>query len=232
MGGQLRILSGNLCNGGADPEALAELVRRSGADVAAVQELSRDQAEALAEVLPYGQLEPADDFTGMGIALRRPAKLERVALDYRDARVARLDPADWPELARPVELVNVHIAAPTVPPFWTQLVRRRAQLRGLLAYLEANPREARAVMGDFNATPVWPVYRGVASRLRDLAREHGRASGRRPRRTWPCWPRPLHGLRLLRIDHCFGQGVTAESFEVVDLPGSDHMGLLIELSVR
>jgi endonuclease/exonuclease/phosphatase family metal-dependent hydrolase len=53
-GGALRILSANLRNGGADPEAFADLVRETGAEVVAVQELAPAQADALARVLGHG----------------------------------------------------------------------------------------------------------------------------------------------------------------------------------
>jgi hypothetical protein len=45
MGSRLRILSANLLNGGADPEALCDLTRSLNVDVAAFQELSPEQAE-------------------------------------------------------------------------------------------------------------------------------------------------------------------------------------------
>jgi endonuclease/exonuclease/phosphatase (EEP) superfamily protein YafD len=105
---------------------------------------------------------------------------------------------------------------------------RRRQLRGLLAHLDADPGRARAVVGDFNATPLWPVYRGVASRLEDLARTHARGTGRRPGRTWPSWSR----RPLLRIDHCFGRGLDVHGLRVVPVPGSDHCGLLVDLFAK
>lgn len=228
MGRPLRILTANLYNGRADPSALAELVQAHAPDVVAVQELAPEQAEALAAVLPHGVLEPATDYTGMGIALRAPAGLHRLPLAYRDARVALLDPAAWPGLEQPVEIVNVHFAAPTAQPFWRQPGVRRRQLQGLLAHLDADPGRARAVVGDFNATPLWPVYRGVASRLEDLARAHALGTGRRPRRTWPSWSlRPL-----LRIDHCFGRGLDVHGLRVLAIPGSDHRGLLVDLFAK
>ena len=228
MGGHVRILTGNLCNGAADERELAELVRSTGVDLVAVQELGHAQAEALAEVLPYGRLEPASDYTGMGIALRRPASLARVPLVYRDARVAQLDPEAWPELPRPIEIINVHIASPLILPIWSQPVRRHRQVSGVLDYIGLTPERSRAVVGDFNATPMWPVYWRMAARLRDLALAHARERKTRPRRTWPRW---RGGVRFLRIDHCFAQGLTAHDLQVVELPGSDHFGLLIDLAV-
>jgi len=227
MGTPLRILSANLQNGGARPEAFAELVETCGPDAVVVQELAPEQADALARVLPHGELAPDRTHTGMGIALRRPARLARLPLAHRSAHLAALEPADWPELSRPVEIVNVHILAPHCHPAWAQPWRRRRQLQALLAHVEADPERARAVVGDFNATPIWPVYRRLARSLEDLALAHARARGTRPARTWPRW----RGAPLLRIDHCFGSGLVVESFEVVDLPGSDHYAIVVDTTL-
>ena len=230
MGSHLRVFSGNLMNGGADPEAFADLVRGSGADVVVVQELSPEQAAALSRVFPHRDLEPARDFTGMGIAVRHPAEFDRVPLTYRDAWVARLDPADWPALPGGLEIVNVHIASPTWGEHgWTQFTRRRAQSLALLQYLDRTRGRTRIVVGDFNATPSWPLYRSVAGRLEDLALRHARSRDAKPARTWTRW---VGGPPLLRIDHCFGSGLRVDDFQVVAIRGSDHSGLVVDLSIE
>ena len=223
---RLRILTANLWNvGGADPDALARLVADRDVDVAALQELAADHAGAIAEVLPHGKLEPAEDHSGMGIALRHPAEVEALPLHRRAGRVARLD---WPHLCGEIEVLNVHVRAPHSFPFWQALADRRRQLRELLGHLDGNPNPSRVVVGDFNATPVWPVYRGVARRLRDAAREHAERHGRRPAATWG--PRP--GLpRMLRIDHAFVAELDVGQVEVVRLDGSDHSGVLVDIEL-
>jgi len=229
VGSQLRIVSGNLMNGRADPSAFADLVRSSGADVVVVQELAPEQARALADVFPHGRLEPGRDFKGMGIAARHPAHFDRLPLAYRDAWIARLEPARWPTLPHALEIVNVHIASPGLGArVWTRSRHRRAQTRGLLDYLERSPARRRAVLGDFNATPVWPLYRVIARRLEDLALRHAQNSGTKPARTWARW---VDGPALLRIDHCFGSGVRVDDFRVVAIRGSDHSALVVDLSL-
>lgn len=226
--GSLRILSANLMNGGADPAAFADLVRETGAEVVAAQELAPEQADALARVLGHGQLDPRRDHRGMGIALAAPARASRIRLRYRDAHAAELDPREWPALGAPLEVLNVHIAnAATLRSPLAHVTNRLAQLEGLLAHLDAHPGRSRVLLGDLNATPLWPLYRRLAARLEDLHALHARRQGRRPA---PTWPRGLGRLRLLRIDHCLARGCEVTRVEVLDLPGSDHCALLVELA--
>src|SRR5262249_37184700 len=117
----LRLLTANMRHGGADPEAFADLVRACGAEGVAVQELGPAQADALGRVLAHGRLDPRPDAMGMGIALARPARLARIPLGWRDAHAAELDPAVWPGLAAPLEVLNLHMRNPLTP------TRRRAR---------------------------------------------------------------------------------------------------------
>jgi endonuclease/exonuclease/phosphatase (EEP) superfamily protein YafD len=224
----LRVLSMNLWKGRADREALGRKIEALDVDVAAVQELSAGQAGVLSEVLPHGKLEPTPECNGMGIALRHPGNVERLALRHRDAQRVALAPGDWPGLPDRIELVNVHIQAPHCFPQCRSLARRRDQIRALGAYLRDVPAPRRVVLGDLNATPVWPLYRALASELEDAARLHAEGAGRRPAPTWAPWRR---GPRLLRIDHAFLRGLAVERFEVVEVTGSDHGGILIDLGI-
>jgi endonuclease/exonuclease/phosphatase (EEP) superfamily protein YafD len=82
------------------------------------------------------------------------------------------------------------------------------------------------VAGDFNATPIWPVYRKVVSRLEDLVAQHAERTGSGAEPTWgwrPGWP------RMLRIDHVFGRGVKADEVRVVPIVGSDHAAVVVDL---
>lgn len=230
MAGRLRILTANLWNGRADPDALARLVEEEAVDVACLQELTAEQADAVATVLPYGSLEPARDFTGMGIALRRPAQIEQLPLRYRPVRAASLSPCDWPGLAEPLAVWNAHVRAPHDWPPPASLVTRRHQLRGLLGHLEERSHPRLVLVGDFNATPVWPVYRQVAARLRDAACEVAERRGERPARTWKPWA-GADGPRVLRIDHAFVHGVEIEDLRRLHVAGSDHDALCVDVTL-
>jgi len=220
-------VSANLLAGGADAEGFASLAVGLGADVVAVQELGHEQAEALAARFPHGRLAPRADYDGSGIALARPGRVEPVPIAGRGAHRAILEPDAWPELAAPLEVLGVHVFAPHAGS-GLGLLRRRPQLRDLLDVLARPAPGGRVLVGDFNATPAWPVYRRVAARMEDAARTVARREGRRPERTWS--PRP-EGARLLRIDHGFVDGLVPEAFRVVPVAGSDHRALVLDVSV-
>jgi endonuclease/exonuclease/phosphatase family metal-dependent hydrolase len=223
----LRIVSANLRRGRADGEAFARLVASLQADVVAVQELVRGHADALARVLPWGLLAPARDYSGMGIALARPGVVTRLQLPCRDAYVAALQ-SGARDGGGPIEVINVHLMAPHLPPVWRTLWVRRAQIRGILAHLDAFPARRRALVGDLNSTPIWPAYRRLARRLSDGALAVARQRGARPLRTWG--PGPA-APRLLRIDHVLLDGLAARDVRIVPVPGSDHHAVVADLDV-
>ncbi len=227
--GAIRLITANLFHDRADPERFGALLEELAVDVACFQELGARQAVAIARVLPHGKLEPGAtprDYDGMGIAARRPLGVGRLALPRRDARIAQLATAAWPELGAPLELLNLHIQAPHTFPQWRAFSARRAQLATLLPHLDASPAAARVICGDFNATPLWPAYRALAARSSDLASEHANQRRERPARTWGPWP---GAPRLLRIDHVLGAGVMAANVQVVAIAGSDHSAVVVDL---
>lgn len=227
MAGSIRVLSGNLWWGRADPDGLVDLIREYQIDVFAVQELGAANAEAISSELPFGCLEPEDGFHGMGIALRRPGVYERIPMHFRDARRVVLQPSEWDGLERPLDVVNVHFHAPhALLPFPSTWVRWR-QARDLDRFLAENPSDARAIVGDYNATPHWPLYKRYARRFSDGAIQAAQREGRPVEATWG--PRP-GSPRLLRIDHALVRGLDIESFRVVEIPGSDHSGLIFDCS--
>jgi endonuclease/exonuclease/phosphatase (EEP) superfamily protein YafD len=223
----IRILTANLCSGGADAAALAAIIEELRVDVACVQELGPRLAESLAKILPAGKLAPNAINRGLGIACRREAAVEAFPLPARDGWVARLAPEHWNQLTEPIEIVNVHISGPHTWPYFPRLHTRRSQLAGLLCFLDARPHVPRAILGDFNSSPIWPVYRRLAARLTDSVVAH---RGRGARRS-PTWPHvPAIGLAgLIRIDHCFVSKLTAVDTRVVAIPGSDHLGLCVDV---
>ena len=122
----------------------------------------------------------------------------------------------------------MHVYAPHAD-YGLGLLRRRPQLRDLTRHLTESPRGARVMVGDFNSTPLWPVYRSVRSHMDDAAVAVAERRGERPARTWGPW----HGApRLLRIDHGFVAGAEPEAFRVVEVPGSDHSAVVLDVALR
>lgn len=233
MAETLRIVSANLWNGRADADAFAAQVETLGADVVAVQELGPEQADALAAILPHGALQPSLQHRGMGLAARHPGTLSHIPMPLRDGWILRLEPSHWPRLARPVEVVNLHFCAPHVVFTTFGLWMRRRQLRDFERFhgREPAPRAAplpRVLVGDFNATPRWPLYRSVARRYEDAAVAAAARHATRPAPTWGPWS---GAPRLLRIDHAFVRGLAVESLRVVPVRGSDHSALVVDLIV-
>lgn len=230
MSASIRILTANLCSDRADPAALAAIIEELDVDVACVQELGPRLAEALAKILPAGRLGPNEINRGLGIACQRDVEVEQFALPARAGWVARLSPGSWPQISEPIEIVNVHIVGPHTWPYFPRRHTRRDQLSDLLRFLDRDPHVPRAILGDFNASPIWPAYRRLAARLTDsvIACQTGRVRGD------PTWPHvPAIGLTgLIRIDHCFVSNLKAVDARVVPIRGSDHLGLCVDVKQR
>ena len=104
---------------------------------------------------------------------------------------------------------------------------RRRQFRDLTAFLRGSLDRVRCLIGDFNATPLWPLYRGIASHFTDAAVAVAQMRGGRPARTWGPWP---GAPKLLRIDHAFVRGLSLGDFAVLPVRGSDHSAIIVEIS--
>lgn len=210
----LRVLTSNLYNGGADPSGYARLLERVDPDVVAAQELSADLAEVIGSRFDHGLLAPADDFKGMGLVSRHPIEVARVPLPHRDALVGSNGITIW----------CVHLANPVDRP--PPIRARRQQVRRITDEIAATDGPTLLV-GDLNATPLWPAYRRLRTQLDDGVADWARRNGRRPSRTWglrPWWP------AVLRIDHALVRGLVVLNTFTVRVPGSDHRALVVDVA--
>lgn len=210
-------MSANLWGPHVDLAGLAGVLLDVDPDVLVVQELDPAAAEVIAAHFPHHRLDPVEETMGSGIATRRMTSLTRIPLRYRSGWSATLGLDAWPELPAPMEVVGVHMANPVAWPWWRSVVHRRQQLAGLLTYCDAVPMH-RIIVGDFNASPSWPLYRQMARRFTD-----GAVAAGTTRRTWRFQGRTPP---LLRIDHSFGEGVEFAHTRPVRVPGADHLGLV------
>lgn len=222
----IKVLSCNLFSGRADPEALGALIDEHSVDIVCAQELSPAHARALQRRLPYGDLDHDQIIKGNGIAARRPVTSRRIHLPKRDAWEVTLTPEHWTPLQETVQVLNVHISAPHLWPYFPHPVRRGEQLRLLLQDRAAYANTPHAIFGDFNASPAWPVYRRMRARYTDGTSQTARNGAATA--TWPRIPRlGINGW--WRIDHCFLWKLSALNVWRLAIAGSDHFALLAEL---
>lgn len=220
MSASIRLMTSNLLHGGADVDAYRQVLNRVEPDVVVTQELGYQYIEVLTERYSNHSLQPADDFTGRGIATHLDAEFGDISTSASFGTSATLDVG-----GKPWSLAGVHLLNPIEFPWWTSVKVRGRQLQAIERWSD-EVSEPVIIAGDFNASPRWPAYRYMTERWTDLMAEHASESGNRPGRTWAWragWP------LMLRIDHVFGSGVVATHASVVPVKGSDHEAVVVDL---
>jgi endonuclease/exonuclease/phosphatase (EEP) superfamily protein YafD len=216
----LRVLTFNLLCGRADAEAVVALVRRTGADVLFLQELTGDAVTRLKQA-GLGDLMPqkAPGLRGgpqnSGIYSRFPLSDGPPLMPVHAAQLTAVLELPGGEV---VELACVH-PHPPMPP-WSRGV---ARWRQELAVLPPPGEFPRVLAGDFNATLDHAVFRSVL-RLgyADAALQAGNA-------LTPTWG-PAGRPALITIDHVLVDrrcAVLASAVHAV--PGSDHRAVYAEV---
>lgn len=214
--GGLRIAHFNVLQSNDRQDAAIATMLRSNADLIGVQEVDPVWAAALirglSERYPYHVVEPRTNCYGIALFSRVP---------LRDARVVRL--AASPVIAatamingEPVRTLFVHTSSPGSP---SHFAARNAQLDLLAREVHASPHPV-LVVGDLNATP-WDrdLRRFLAS---TGLRSHSTAGD-------PTFPVVAH-MALIPIDHVLSPPDVIVHQRSVHLPGSDHRGLIADVS--
>lgn len=215
----IRVLTINMYATNSEPASLAAVLDRHRPDVVAAQELSPRAGAVLAERYPFGMIRPALNHRGAALVAARPMEVSRHPLPHRPGLVGTLAV----DGGRHWRLWSVHMVNPADWPPPVGL--RRLQVEALLA-ATSNVTAPLAVVGDFNATPLWPLYRKMIRQFSDGVVEWAESSGEEPPKTWsyrPGW-KPL-----LRIDHVFVRRLSVVRAEAVAIEGSDHRGVLVDL---
>ncbi|HYE76937.1 MAG TPA: endonuclease/exonuclease/phosphatase family protein, partial [bacterium] len=205
------------------------VIRNSGADIIALQEVSDDAVEVLHDHLrdryPYRVLYPKG-VAGTGLLSRYP---------LLEAEVTELTPGTYNTRAVvdvggvPITVISAHPPAP-ITSFNRRYTRRgRREIQRLLGLVRDAPGPV-LLMGDFNHADQSRDYRLMpAAGLQDAFREAGWGLGP----TWPCRIRYLgRSLPLVRIDYIW----TTPHFHIrrcwVGPPGnSDHAPVIADVVV-
>ncbi len=223
-GTPVTLMQANVMLGEADPAALVASVRDRGVDVLTAQELTPEFVDALddaglGDVLPYRFVMPYPGGAGAGIYSRVPVTDGRELDGYLLSSVtARVDLGTGP-----VRVYAVHPVPPypTPTPVWAQ---EMSMLRDELRTAAGSP-EPVIVGGDFNATHAHARFRAL---LTDGYVDVGDAVGAG---IVPTYPTDKSYPPLVGIDHVLVRGVGATSRAVVDIAGSDHRGLVVDLAL-
>jgi endonuclease/exonuclease/phosphatase family metal-dependent hydrolase len=219
----LRVLTVNLLCGRADADPVVALVRRTGADVLFLQELTGDavtrlKQAGLADLLPEQVTELRGGPRGSGIYARFPLREGAPVAPVHAAQPSALLELPGGDV---VELVCVHPHPPKPPS-----PRGVARWRRELAVLPPPGELPRVVAGDFNATLDHAVFRKVL-RLgyADAALETGNALA-------PTWG-PAGRVALITIDHVLvDRHCAALASSVHSVPGTDHRAVYAEIRLR
>jgi endonuclease/exonuclease/phosphatase (EEP) superfamily protein YafD len=216
----LRVLTVNVLCGRADAEVVVALVRRTGADVLFLQELTSAAMASLSragldELMPQKITELRRSSLGSGIYSRCPLSEGQPLAPVYAAQPTALLRLPGGEA---VELACVHPRAP-LPPSPQGVARWRQEL----AVLPPPGKLPRVLAGDFNATLDHAPFRRVL-RLgyADAALQAGNA-------LVPTWG-PLGSRPVITIDHVLVDrrcAVLASSVHTV--PGTDHRAVYAEL---
>lgn len=225
---QITLLSYNLY-AQRDVSAAIAVIRDSGADVVALQELSPPAAEAFAAAFadeyPHQRLMPtASSWTaGQGVLSRYPIIEDEFWLSQQGHQRLLLDVE-----GAQVAVYNVHAAYPLTENGPQQ---RRTDVDEVLARAESEVVPV-VMLGDFNLTPFNTDYGRLVDRFTDAHR----AIGSGPGWTFTFMRLGMQRLgRIARLDYLFYEDAHFAALEAVPLAesgGSDHAPLFVRLAWR
>lgn len=221
------VLSANVKYSNEQPAAVAEMVAAVDADVVVLNEMTDPQRAVLASsgvlddyaVEQYGRGAPFGEM----LLTRLPivdAWVETIGGSRTPAAKVLVDD-------RPVLVYGVHVHAPKANQH-RHLWRRNLDALGATAERVGSP---AVFAGDFNSAPWHGPFRDLLGR--GLTDTHD-ALGKGLSRSWaPHWPVLGWIGPIMRIDHAlFTDGLFPRRVREVEVPGSDHVGFVVEMAVR
>lgn len=215
LGQRITIFSANLLAGAAQPGPLLAAIEKNDPDIIALQEATPANLEMLKEA---GVLKERPYFSGIPeVGTRGYFTVSRWPL--KEIPGSGLVDGRWPEMrvgGTGMIFRNIHPAPPLKygnTPNWKEALGEIPSSRG-----------NRVISGDFNATLDHRDFRAVLSRgYRDSADQTGNGFK---------WTWVVTRTGRLVIDHVLvPPGVDVRSFDVIDLPGSDHNAVVAKLQL-
>jgi vancomycin resistance protein VanJ len=223
----LRVLSFNLGALGQDPQLIIDVIRKTDADIVALQELGIRHIAAienqLSQIYPYMALHPSQYTEGQGILSRFPLSEDSYwQYDFLPLKLGHQRIIVTIDEGLSLTVYNLHPSHPGMSGSFFNPSYRSWELADILARSSADLGRL-ILVGDFNMTDLSHDYAAISSRYRDAFRESGLGFGWTFTRS--------NSPAFLRLDYLFyGDGIRALSAEVWnDIGGSDHYPLLVEL---
>ncbi len=213
----MRLMTANLYNGRAEVSALNALLEELQPDLLVAQEVGFDAAELLERVFAHGVVEGADDCSGTAMVAQFPIDVEQLDLEGRSGVSTNLTAGAGHTTA----IFGIHLSNPVDG---LGSIRARARQVDTLSRLTSGI-DRLVILGDCNATPIWPTYRRLVRSFDDGVAEWASRLGETPKRTWSARPGTPP---LLRIDHVFTRGLSLDAVRVDVLAGSDHKTLTVD----
>jgi endonuclease/exonuclease/phosphatase (EEP) superfamily protein YafD len=229
-GPSLTVLTANVKLGQADADGIVDAARDAGADVVLLQELTpplreRLGAAGLDELFRHSVVAALPGADGVGLWSRFPLAAEEhhAGLTFAavSARVAMGEGGPTPTV------LTVHAAGPW-PQSADDWVRDMAKLPGLLRNVAAEADEHGSTVlvgGDFNATWGNSQFRNLLrGGYRDAAEQLGAPFT-------ATFPSGYAVPPLIGIDHLLVRQASPQQLDTVEIPGSDHRGVVVHVAV-
>jgi endonuclease/exonuclease/phosphatase (EEP) superfamily protein YafD len=219
-GQTLTVLSGNVLSSNPDKQGYIKYLRQQNADLILLLEVDLDWARAareLSDEYPHQLVRPRGDNFGLALFSR---------YELVDARVDPLT-SGLPTIIANVQLDDhqvTFIGSHPLPPIGTERFEsRNTQIKALSTKVRESERPV-ILCGDLNTTPWSPSFKELLATSELCDARVG--FGLQP--TWPAKPWPF----AIPIDHILiSPEITATSFSVGPLLGSDHRAVKAELNI-
>ena len=219
------VMTLNMRLGQADPQAVVAAVRRDAVRVLMLEELTPEARQALAaagldRALPHSVVAAGDGASGVGLWSSYPLRHRQIRNDFT------------------FELVTARVAVPGMPTGPTAMATHMAgpfprdenwhrDIARLPGVLQALPADAPVLVGgDFNSTLDVTQFRAL---LTGGYADAGSQAGAGFLPTYPAdtWYPPIIG-----IDHVLTRDAVGRSARTIEVPGSDHRGLVVHVRLN